>query len=81
MGGRGRGRGGGAGNGPPFVAAKGCTQLAVRNIPPSLNNIGLMNNHFGRFGTLTNVQVHYEGKQINGNRMLTVKATFLNQFT
>jgi len=61
MGGRGRGRGGGAGNGPPFVAAKGCTQLAVRNIPPSLNNIGLMNNHFGRFGTLTNVQVHYEG--------------------
>ena len=58
--GRGRGRGGGPGA-PAFVASKGCTQLAVRNIPPSLNNIGLMNNHFGRFGTLVNVQVHFEG--------------------
>ena len=33
----------------------------MRNIPPSLNNIGLLNNHFGKFGTLVNVQVHFEG--------------------
>ena len=36
-------------------------QLAVRNIPLPLNNIGLLNNHFGKFGTLVNVQVHFEG--------------------
>ena len=33
----------------------------MRNIPPTLNNIGLLNNHFGKFGTLVNVQVHFEG--------------------
>ena len=69
--GRGRGRGGGGGMPPAFVASKGCTQLAVRNIPPSLNNIGLMNNHFGRFGTLVNVQVHFEG---------TMRALFWDAF-
>jgi len=57
----GRGTRGGA-RGRGFRGRSGTTtQLAVRNIPPSLNNIGLLNNHFGKFGTLVNVQVHFEG--------------------
>eukprot|EP00096_Caligus_rogercresseyi_P004457 TRINITY_DN18726_c0_g1_i1.p1 TRINITY_DN18726_c0_g1~~TRINITY_DN18726_c0_g1_i1.p1 ORF type:complete len:838 (-),score=312.60 TRINITY_DN18726_c0_g1_i1:518-3031(-) len=36
-------------------------KLAVRNIPPPLNNIASLNNHFARFGTLVNVQVGFEG--------------------
>lgn len=44
-----------------MMSAGTTTQIAVRNIPPSLNNIGLLNSHFGRFGNLVNVQVHFEG--------------------
>ena len=36
-------------------------QLAVRNIPPPINTIAHLNNHFARFGSLVNVQVHFEG--------------------
>ena len=49
-------------------------QLAVRNIPPSLNNIGLLNNHFGKFGTLVNVQVHFEGDPASA--LITYSNTF-----
>ena len=35
----------------------GSTQVHVKNIPPSLNTIAHLNNHFTRFGTLVNVQV------------------------
>jgi hypothetical protein len=54
-GGRGgfRGRGGRGGG--------GSRQLAVRNIPPSLNNIAHLNNHFAKFGNLVNLQVQFEG--------------------
>ena len=48
-----RGRGGGRGGRMPPP------QLAVRNIPPHVNNIAHLNNHFARFGTLVNVQVRH----------------------
>ncbi len=54
-GGRGRGRGGFRPEGTLS------TQLAVRNIPPGINTIAHLNNHFARFGSLVNVQVHFEG--------------------
>ena len=54
--GRGRGRGGRGGRG-----GAGSSQIAVRNIPPNMNNIAHLNNHFARFGTLVNVQVQFEG--------------------
>ena len=53
--GRGRGRGG-------YQTERALSaQLAVRNIPPGFNTIAHLNNHFARFGTLVNVQVHFEG--------------------
>ncbi len=55
-GGRGRGRGGGH-----LGGGNRTSQLAVRNIPPHINNIAHLNNHFARFGTLINVQVQFEG--------------------
>ncbi len=63
LGGRGGGRGGGAplggrvGNLPPNASS----QIIVKGVPPQLNTIAHMNNHYARFGTLVNVQVHYEG--------------------
>ncbi len=33
----------------------------MRNIPPQVNNIAHMNNHFAKFGSLVNVQVQFEG--------------------
>ncbi|KAL4230307.1 RNA-binding protein 26 [Mactra antiquata] len=35
--------------------------LEVRKIPAELNNITKINEHFAKFGTLTNIQVKYEG--------------------
>lgn len=60
----GRGRGmmrgrGGRGRGGMYQTQS--TQLAVRNIPPGMNTIAHLNNHFARFGALINVQVHFEG--------------------
>jgi len=52
----GRGRGGHRGRG-----RGGSRQLAVRNIPPNLNNIAHLNNHFTQFGELVNLQVQFEG--------------------
>ena len=37
------------------------TSLEVRKIPRDMNNISKLNEYFGRFGTLTNVQVSFEG--------------------
>ena len=54
LGGRGRGRGGrhrGYGDGG------GSSHVLVKNIPPGLNTIAHLNNHFAKFGTLVNVQV------------------------
>jgi hypothetical protein len=56
-GGRGRGGRGGLGSGTGNLTC----QLAVRNIPPTFNTIAHLNNHFARFGSLINVQVHFEG--------------------
>lgn len=36
------------------------TKLLVRQIPPELNNISKLNEHFSKFGTIVNLQVsHY----------------------
>ncbi|CAH1777382.1 unnamed protein product [Owenia fusiformis] len=37
-----------------------CT-LEVRKIPSGFNNIAKLNEHFGKFGIITNLQVSYEG--------------------
>ncbi|XP_029458911.1 RNA-binding protein 26 isoform X2 [Rhinatrema bivittatum] len=37
------------------------TKLELRRIPPELNNISKLNEHFSRFGTLVNLQVAYNG--------------------
>ncbi|KAL3881044.1 hypothetical protein ACJMK2_033244 [Sinanodonta woodiana] len=46
----------------PGMNNHNCT-LEVKNIPRELNNISKINEHFSKFGTLTNVQVCYEGRQ------------------
>jgi hypothetical protein len=33
------------------------TTLEVRKVPPEFNNIAKLNEHFSKFGTLTNIQV------------------------
>ncbi|TSK42112.1 Neurobeachin-like protein 1 [Bagarius yarrelli] len=35
------------------------TKLAIRQIPPELNNISKLNEHFSRFGKIVNLQVAY----------------------
>ncbi|XP_034048982.1 RNA-binding protein 26 isoform X2 [Thalassophryne amazonica] len=35
------------------------TKLLVRQIPPELNNISKLNDHFSKFGTIVNLQVAY----------------------
>ncbi|KAL0614755.1 RNA-binding protein 26 [Plecturocebus cupreus] len=37
------------------------TKLELRKVPPELNNISKLNEHFSRFGTLVNLQVAYNG--------------------
>ncbi|XP_063809066.1 RNA-binding protein 26 isoform X2 [Pseudophryne corroboree] len=37
------------------------TKLELRRIPPELNNISKLNEHFSKFGILVNLQVAYEG--------------------
>ncbi|KAK2118949.1 RNA-binding protein 26, partial [Saguinus oedipus] len=32
------------------------TKLELRKVPPELNNISKLNEHFSRFGTLVNLQ-------------------------
>ena len=39
-----------------------CT-LEVRKVPKEFNNIAKLNEHFGKFGTLTNLQVGLGDKQ------------------
>ncbi|KAG7482698.1 RNA-binding 26 isoform X1 [Solea senegalensis] len=41
----------------PFFAN---TKLLVRQIPPELNNISKLNEHFSKFGTIVNLQVAYQ---------------------
>ncbi|RVE74366.1 hypothetical protein OJAV_G00021410 [Oryzias javanicus] len=42
---------------PPFSLN---TKLLVRQIPPELNNISKLNEHFSKFGTIVNLQVAYQ---------------------
>nr|XP_033804058.1 RNA-binding protein 26 isoform X2 [Geotrypetes seraphini] len=42
------------------------TKLELRRIPPELNNISKLNEHFSRFGTLVNLQVAYNGDPEGG---------------
>uniref|UniRef100_A0A2D4EV83 RRM domain-containing protein n=7 Tax=Micrurus TaxID=8634 RepID=A0A2D4EV83_MICCO len=37
------------------------TKLELRRIPPELNNISKLNEHFSKFGNLVNLQVAYQG--------------------
>ncbi|XP_018103484.1 RNA-binding protein 26 isoform X1 [Xenopus laevis] len=37
------------------------TKLELRRIPPELNNISKLNEHFSKFGTIVNLQVAYKG--------------------
>ncbi|XP_059427695.1 RNA-binding protein 26 isoform X1 [Carassius carassius] len=41
----------------PYCSAN--TKLAIRQIPPELNNISKLNEHFSKFGTIVNLQVAY----------------------
>ncbi|KAI1296710.1 RNA-binding protein 26 [Halotydeus destructor] len=63
FGGRGRGRGGGGYGkrpGMPHDQPDKCT-LEVRKLPPNLNNISNLNEHFSKFGTIVNLQVKFDG--------------------
>ncbi|XP_069100780.1 RNA-binding protein 27 isoform X2 [Pleurodeles waltl] len=37
------------------------TKLEVRKVPPELNNITKLNEHFSKFGTIVNIQVAFQG--------------------
>ncbi|GMS88985.1 hypothetical protein PENTCL1PPCAC_11160, partial [Pristionchus entomophagus] len=74
--GRGRGRGGyhpygrgggvhggGGEDGSPkevLAAPVAARTLIIKKIPAELNNISKLNEHFEQFGSITNMQVHYE---------------------
>lgn len=60
--GRGRGvRGGRAPYGGHSQRDNSGKSLEVRKIPPEFNNISKLNEHFAKFGSIVNLQVHYEG--------------------
>lgn len=42
---------------PRLPYKTGNLTLEVRKIPPEFNNIAKLNEHFGKFGNLTNIQV------------------------
>ncbi|XP_005101070.1 RNA-binding protein 26 [Aplysia californica] len=54
-------RGGFRPQGPRQPFKTGNLTLEVRKIPAEMNNIAKLNEHFGKFGTLTNIQVKYQG--------------------
>uniref|UniRef100_A0A0R3RPB9 C3H1-type domain-containing protein n=1 Tax=Elaeophora elaphi TaxID=1147741 RepID=A0A0R3RPB9_9BILA len=58
-----RGRGGGAINAGRYGQNMGAVNrtLQVRKIPAELNNIAKLNEHFGQFGQIVNMQVCFEG--------------------
>ncbi|EFO25866.1 cutaneous T-cell lymphoma tumor antigen se70-2 [Loa loa] len=57
-----RGRGGGTGNVGRYGQSVGAVNrtLQVRKIPAELNNIAKLNEHFGQFGQIVNMQVCFE---------------------
>ncbi|VIO91806.1 Uncharacterized protein BM_BM1759 [Brugia malayi] len=58
-----RGRGGSANNAGRYSQIVGAVNrtLQVRKIPAELNNIAKLNEHFGQFGQIVNMQVCFEG--------------------
>ncbi|XP_059151485.1 RNA-binding protein 26-like [Physella acuta] len=48
---------------PRLPYKTGNLTLEVRKIPPEFNNIAKLNEHFGKFGNLTNIQVKYQNDQ------------------
>ncbi|XP_025829280.1 RNA-binding protein 26 [Agrilus planipennis] len=46
--------------GPRAKNAANCS-LELKKVPPGLNNITHLNNHFSKFGKIVNIQVSYEG--------------------
>ncbi|KAK6009482.1 hypothetical protein OSTOST_25582 [Ostertagia ostertagi] len=61
---RGRGRGGPAtGRFPQVSSNRGDGKtLQVKKIPPELNNIAKLNEHFATFGSIVNMQVRFNGE-------------------
>ncbi|KAL4002805.1 Nup53/35/40-type RNA recognition motif family protein [Acanthocheilonema viteae] len=58
-----RGRGNGTGNAGRYSQNVGAVNrtLQVRKIPAELNNIAKLNEHFGQFGHIVNMQICFEG--------------------
>ncbi|KAH7731112.1 cutaneous T-cell lymphoma tumor antigen se70-2 [Aphelenchoides avenae] len=52
---------------PPNVSCS----LQVRNIPPELNKIATIDDHFSKFGTITNLQLNFDGAP--GTALVTFK--------
>ena len=50
--------------GPNKSLKFGNMTLEVRKIPHEMNNIAKLNEHFGKFGTLTNIQVSFGALKI-----------------
>lgn len=44
-----------------FVLFYHIKQIQVKKVPPELNKIAQLDQHFSKFGQVTNVQVQYEG--------------------
>ena len=66
LGGRGRGGRGRGGRSRGYGGSdNGSSHVLVKNIPPGLNTIAHLNNHFAKFGTLVNVQVGYKMQSMN----------------
>ncbi|KAI6221412.1 C3H1-type domain-containing protein [Aphelenchoides fujianensis] len=58
--GRGRGRGR-FGQYSERVQPNKSTTIEVRRIPPEVNKLGIINNHFAQYGDITNIQISFDG--------------------
>ncbi|KAI6209354.1 hypothetical protein M3Y96_00212800 [Aphelenchoides besseyi] len=61
---RGFGRGRGRGRFGQFserVQPNKSTTIEVRRIPPEVNKLGIINNHFSQYGDITNIQISFDG--------------------
>ncbi|CAI4220960.1 unnamed protein product [Auanema sp. JU1783] len=58
---RGRGRGGNVNMGTRVPNRGDNKTIQVKKIPPEQNNISKLNEHFASFGTIVNLQVHFNG--------------------
>ncbi|KAI6182880.1 hypothetical protein M3Y97_00428200 [Aphelenchoides bicaudatus] len=59
--GRGRGRGGRFGHYSERVQPNKSTTIEIRHVPPEVNKLGIIHNHFEQFGDITNIQISFDG--------------------